>query len=146
MPAYRAFSELRERMLPYLAVEARRSVDHHIPLMRALCFDWPDDPRIWEFPCQYMLGDSLLVAPVVEPGLAESPVYLPPGSWTDLWDGERLTGGAIVLRPVPLDRIPVFCRGTDPSLDGLIEVARVLGRGAAIQATASSGGCVAGEE
>ncbi len=127
IPVYRVFSELRERMLPYLAVEARRSVEHHVPLMRALCFDWPDDPRIWDFPYQYMLGDSLLVAPVVEPGLAESLVYLPPGSWTDLWDGERLTGGAIVLRPVPLDRIPVFRRGTDPSLDGLIEAVRVPG-------------------
>ena len=105
--------------MPYLAQEARRSVVERVPLMRALCFDWPDDARVWEHPLEYLLGDSLLVAPVVEPGVEQWPVYLPRGPWTDAWTGEVLAGGRVVRRGVPIDRIPVFRRGADPLLDGV---------------------------
>jgi 1,3-alpha-isomaltosidase len=111
IPAFRAFARLRDRLVPYLAAEARRAVEQRVPLMRALCFDWPQDPRVWEFPYQYLLGDSLLVAPVVKPGVEDWPVYLPEGAWSDAWTGEELTGGAVITRPAPLDRIPVFVRG-----------------------------------
>lgn len=122
LPAYRAFARLRERLVPYLAAEARRSVETSVPLMRALCFDWPADPRIWEAPFQYALGESLLVAPVVEPGVAEWDVYLPDGEWRDAWTGEALRGSQVVRRAVPLDRIPVFVREPDwPSLRDIFQ-------------------------
>jgi len=120
LPGYRTLARLRDRLVPYLANEAQRSVQQRVPLMRALCFDWPDDERIWESPHQYLLGDSLLVAPVVEPGIEEWPVYLPDGAWKDVWTGEDLAGGQVVTRPAPLGRIPVFRRGSDPLLDGIV--------------------------
>ena len=119
IPGYRALAQLRDKLVPYLAAEARRSVEQCVPLMRALCFDWPEDERVWEFPYQYLLGDSLLVAPVVERGIEEWPVYLPTGAWTDAWTGEELDGGRIVIRPAPLGRIPIFRRGSEPLLDGI---------------------------
>ncbi len=65
---YRELSSLRERLVPYLVAQATASVERSTPLMRALFVDWPRDPRIWEFPLQYLLGDDLLVSPVTEEG------------------------------------------------------------------------------
>lgn len=85
--------------------------------MRALCFDWPDDAGIWEFPLQYLLGDDLLVAPVSEPGASEWMIYLPAEEWVDAWTGERVSGPATTTRPAPIEEIPVHpahawpCRG-----------------------------------
>ena len=119
LPTYRLFARLRDALVPYLADQGRRCVERRVPLMRALWFDWPDDPRVWDFPYQYLLGDGLLVAPVVEPGVEVWPVYLPAGDWVDAWTGETLKGGRVLERPVPLHRIPVFRRrwDADPRLD-----------------------------
>jgi alpha-glucosidase (family GH31 glycosyl hydrolase) len=106
--AFRRFTELRTRLIPYLAAEGRRAVAERRPLMRALLFDTPDDERIWEFPYQYLLGDALLVAPVCEEGATTWTTYLPEGAWVDAWSGERLQGRTVVERPVPLDEIPLF--------------------------------------
>jgi alpha-glucosidase (family GH31 glycosyl hydrolase) len=108
VPLFRRFVELRERLVPYLSAEGRRSVEQGLPLMRALFLAWPDDARVWEFPEQYLLGDALLVAPVTAPGVTRQRVYLPAGAWVDPWSGERLAGAQVVEREAPLDRIPVF--------------------------------------
>ena len=58
-----------------------------------------------------MLGPSLLVAPVVEPGVAARAVYLPGGSrWFDIWTGEVFEGGQTVARRAPFDRPPLLAR------------------------------------
>ncbi len=115
VPTYRAFALLRERLLPYLATQARLAVERSLPLMRALFFEWPNDPVIWDFPYQYLLGDDLLVAPVVRPGVEAWHVYLPAGEWIDAWRGSRVTGPVRVTVPAPLDEIPVFVRASAPS-------------------------------
>jgi alpha-glucosidase (family GH31 glycosyl hydrolase) len=118
IPMYSAFARLRDRLAPYLAAQARRAVDRSLPLMRAPFFEWPDDPAIWDFPYQYLLGDDLLVAPVVEPGVERWDVYLPAGEWIDVWRGGQFAGPARVLVPAPLDEIPVFVRASAPSSVG----------------------------
>jgi alpha-glucosidase (family GH31 glycosyl hydrolase) len=122
LPVYRRFAQLRRRLVPYLADQARVGVAEGRPLMRGLFFEWPDDGQAWEFPLQYMLGDDLLVAPVVEPGAGEWEVYLPSGAWTDAWNGARVDGPSIVHRVVPIDEIPVYVRGArTPTLVQLFE-------------------------
>lgn len=110
LPVYRALGRLRERLVSYLVEQAARSATTGRPLMRALCFDWPSDQRIWEFPYEYLLGEDLLVAPVVEPGRVVWPVYLPAGGWVDAWTAEPIAGGQVVERDVPIDIIPVYRR------------------------------------
>lgn len=107
---YRRYARLRERLVPYLAEQAARSVATARPLMRALFFDWPDDETAWDFPFQYLLGDDVLVAPVTEPGATEWTIYLPAGAWVDAWTGDTFAGPATIARPVPIDEIPVFIR------------------------------------
>jgi alpha-glucosidase (family GH31 glycosyl hydrolase) len=108
LPAYRSFAQLRMRLIPYLRAQAQRSIEQSKPLMRALFFEASDDPRIWDFPYQYFLGDDLLVAPVVEPDAETWRVYLPAGEWVDAWSGEQLTGTQVVERAAPLEEIPVY--------------------------------------
>jgi alpha-glucosidase (family GH31 glycosyl hydrolase) len=112
VPTFRRFAELRERLLPYLISQARLAVERRLPLMRALFFDWPDDPEIWRHPYQYLLGDHLLIAPVVETGVERTHVYLPAGDWVDAWTEEHIRGPALVDRAVPLDEIPVYVRSS----------------------------------
>jgi alpha-glucosidase (family GH31 glycosyl hydrolase) len=110
LPVYRRYSQLRERLVPYLVRQGQMSVETSVPLMRSLFFDWPNDPAVWRYPYQYLLGEELLVAPVVEPQLKASEIYLPHGEWRDVWTGKQLSGARVIRRQVPIDVIPVFAR------------------------------------
>ena len=73
--------------------------------------EFPDDARCLEETDAYMLGASLLVAPVCEPGARKLSVYLPAGaSWCDYWSGARLAGGAVYEVEAPLGRPVLFAR------------------------------------
>jgi alpha-glucosidase (family GH31 glycosyl hydrolase) len=110
LPRYRRFAELREALLPYLSEQAALSVKTNKPLMRALFFDAPDDPEIWNWPYEYFLGDDVLVAPITEPGIESWRVYLPRGEWIDAWTGETHLGPLVVKRRAPLEEIPIYLR------------------------------------
>jgi len=116
IPIFRKFARLRRRLRPYLVEQSRIGVDERKPLMRGLFFDSPRDPEIWRFPHQYMLGDDLLIAPVLAPNSQEIPVYVPPGEWIDAWRTKPVTSPAVLTRATPLDEIPVYVRATATSL------------------------------
>jgi alpha-D-xyloside xylohydrolase len=88
----RFFTKLKCRLMPYLyaaAVEAHRE---GIPMMRPMQLEFPSDPACDTLDRQYMLGGSLLVAPVFsEDGWVD--YYLPEGRWTHLLTGEVQEGG-----------------------------------------------------
>ncbi|MFC0678368.1 TIM-barrel domain-containing protein [Lysobacter korlensis] len=106
---FRRFVKLRERLVPYLADQAGQSIAQGLPLMRPLFFV-TDDERVWQHPLQWMLGDHLLISPVVEPGVKQWSVFLPDGEWVDAWTGEPANGGVVVERKVPIDELPVYVR------------------------------------
>ena len=110
LPAFRRFAQLRERLVPYLAAEARKSIDTGAPLMRPLYFDAPGDENVWSHPLQWMLGDHILVSPVTEVGATEWSIYLPEGDWVDAWTGGAMVGGQVVVRPAPINEIPIYVR------------------------------------
>jgi alpha-glucosidase (family GH31 glycosyl hydrolase) len=113
LPVFRAFTELRERLVPYLAAEAGRAIAAGEPLMRPLFFDHPADEQVWTHPLQWMLGDSLLIAPVTEEGATAVRAYVPPGDWVDAFTGDAVSGGRVVERPTPIDELPVWVRASD---------------------------------
>ncbi len=110
VPVFRHFARMRERLVPYLAAQARATVATDRPLMRPLFFDHPGDPQVWEHPGQWQLGDDLLVSPVTEPGAETWSTYLPAGSWIDAWTGTAYDGETTVTTDVPIDVVPVFVR------------------------------------
>jgi 1,3-alpha-isomaltosidase len=107
VPVFRRFALLRERLVEYLAEQARVAVTADRPLMRPLFFDH-NDAAVWDHPLQYQLGDDLLVNPVTAPDASTWTTYLPPGEWVDVWTGASATG--LVTREVPIDVVPVYCR------------------------------------
>ena len=76
-------------------------------MMRAMLLEFPEDPTVWDLSRQYMLGGSLLVAPVFDQ--QKHRIYLPQGSWIDLETGACLSGGWITY-PRQIDVIPLFLR------------------------------------
>ncbi|GAA3599242.1 TIM-barrel domain-containing protein [Kribbella ginsengisoli] len=109
VPLFRRYAELRERLVPYLTEQAALTITTDRPLMRPLFFDHPTDEEIWNHPYQYLLGNDLLINPVLDPGATTWTTYLPAGDWIDAWTGDPVQPG-LVTRDVPLDLVPVYCR------------------------------------
>lgn len=99
---------VREQMKPYLKEVMREASENGSPVMRAMFYEFPDDPMCWEADEQYMFGSRYLVAPVLYAGMAERDVYLPAGRWKNMATGEELAGGQKVTVAAPLEVIPVF--------------------------------------
>ena len=105
-----AFIKLRYQLLPYIYSNAYQNHTSGRPLMRPLVFDYPNDKTACECKHQYMFGDSLMIAPVVDYGKRSADVYLPDGAWYDFWTDREYKGGQTVTVSAPLDRIPVFVK------------------------------------
>jgi alpha-D-xyloside xylohydrolase len=87
----RHFTRLKCRLMPYLyacAVEANRQ---GLPVMRAMLLEFPDDPACDYLDRQYMLGESLLVAPVFSRE-GDVTYYVPAGRWTHFLTGHVIEG------------------------------------------------------
>ena len=110
IPVFRAFTNLRMNLLPYILSQAWQSNQSGLPLMRAVFLEYFHDEKCKDFPYEYMFGDTLLVAPVVEEGINTLDVYLPSGEWADIWSGKIYSGPGKISISVPIDKIPVFQR------------------------------------
>ena len=77
------------------------------PILRHFMLVFPDDPETWNISDQFMIGDDLLVAPVVAQGATTKSVYLPAGTWFNVWTGESVQGGQRVDVEAPLGSPPV---------------------------------------
>ncbi|WP_061781846.1 alpha-xylosidase [Microbacterium hominis] len=105
----RRFTHLKMRLMPYLhqlGVDAART---GIPLLRPLALEFPGDPAVAYLDRQYMLGPSLLVAPVMSAD-GEVEFYLPDGEWTSLLSGERVSGGRWRRETHGFDSLPLYVR------------------------------------
>jgi len=105
---------IRESLRPYLRSVMDQTRDEGTPVMRTLFYGFPEDAATWDINDQYLLGDSLLVAPVVEASARSRSVYLPAGTtWRCLRSGQVFEGGQRIEVDAPLADIPVFARGND---------------------------------
>jgi alpha-glucosidase (family GH31 glycosyl hydrolase) len=114
VPIFRDFTRIRTSLIPYLEEEGKSAIESGRPLMAGLFFDYPDDQEIWNAPYQYMLGRSLLVAPVTEPDVSAWKVYLPEGEWRCIWTQKPEQGPKWIEVNAPLNRIPVFVKNDVP--------------------------------
>ena len=110
IPVTRALVKLRERLVPYLAAEARHTIETSEPLMRPVFFDHPSLDTAWSHPLQWFLGRDVFVSPVVVEGVSTHPVALPPGTWVHAPTGETFDGAQIVDVDAPVDAVPAFVR------------------------------------
>ena len=105
----------RHRLVPYLYSESVKSSLRSVPLCRPMYWQWPRRNPVAYAGCgtQFSLGDSLLLAPFLEPaapdvGLARRVMWLPPGHWRRLPSGEYLQGGRWMAVYGTLEEVPVF--------------------------------------
>jgi alpha-glucosidase len=110
LPMIRDAIRFRYRLMPYLYSLYRRAATHGEPMLRPTFFDFDSDPRTFDDTDDFMLGPSLLVACVVEPGARRRRVYLPkgPAQWFDFWTGRAYASGRDVVVAAPLGRVPLF--------------------------------------
>ncbi len=101
-PNVRELIRLRYRLLPYLYDLLFRAHAFYEPMLRPTFYDFPEDERCYEECDEAMLGPSLLIAPVVEPGARERSLYLPGGTgWYCLFTGQYHPGAATATLPAP---------------------------------------------
>ncbi len=105
----RQFTRLKMRLMPYLISAAEEAHLSGTPMMRPMVLEFPEDRSGFDADAQYMLGDSLLVAPVFsERGDVE--YYLPEGDWTSLLDGGVQDGRRWMQERHGYDSLPVRVR------------------------------------
>ncbi|MGW2422524.1 glycoside hydrolase family 31 protein [Streptomyces sp. NPDC001709] len=100
----------RRRLLPYFMTLAHLARRTGAPYVRPLWWGSPEDRALRDCEDTFLLGDGLLVAPVLDPGADRRAVQLPRGRWYDTVTEEAYEGPARVLVDAPLSRIPVFAR------------------------------------
>ncbi len=106
--AARAAIELRYSLLPYLYSLAYESTLSGAPMIRPLAYE--RGAAALDHDDVFMLGPSLLVAPVLRDGDRTRMLPLPDGRWTNLFDDRTITGPRVIEVDAPLDRLPVWAR------------------------------------
>ena len=105
----RHFARLKNRLMPYLLATADEAVRRGTPVLRPMLLEFPDDLACRYLDRQYMLGQDLLVAPVMSAS-GEVSFYLPDGVWTSLLTGEQVVGGRWVTENHGFDSLPLYAR------------------------------------
>ena len=105
----RRFTKLKNTLFPYLFGAANDAHKHGWPVMRAMAVAYPGDPACRHLGHQYLLGDSLLVAPIFSDD-GRVTFYLPPGRWTHLLSGDEVDGGRFVTEAHDFFSLPLYVR------------------------------------
>ncbi|HKV37376.1 MAG TPA: TIM-barrel domain-containing protein, partial [Pyrinomonadaceae bacterium] len=106
----RKFLKLRYRLLPFLYTNLEEAHRTGVPLFRPLLLNYQNDASTYNLDDQFMIGEDVLVAPIVKPDVTWRLVYLPAGTWYDYWTNKKHAGGTMIAVDAPLDTVPMFVR------------------------------------
>jgi alpha-D-xyloside xylohydrolase len=107
---FRRYAELRYRLMPYIYSQAIRCTQTSLPMVRPLVLEFQDDPTAAQVFDQYLFGEHILVAPILDETNCRC-IYLPPGTWVDYWTKTHLQGPTWLQVEAPLDLLPLYIRG-----------------------------------
>jgi alpha-glucosidase len=103
---------LRYRLMPYLWTCFEQAAQKHVPIIRPTFFNFPDDLQCLEDSDEFMLGQSILISPVVSQGQREKRIYMPElpdgRCWLDFQTRQRFAAGAWHTVAAPLGHLPMF--------------------------------------
>jgi len=109
----RKYLRLKMRLTPYMYTLMNEAYRTGVPAVRGLVLEYPKDTVAWGTATQYeyLLGSSLLVAPVYKDEEKRDSIYFPEGKWIDYWDGTVFEGGTWLNGyKAPLDKLPLFVK------------------------------------
>jgi len=110
--------KIRENLRPYIGEQMKTASERGWPVMRPMFFAYPEDETCWTLNDQYMFGDDILFAPIMEQGRTSRTVYLPEGEWILAKDGREYTGGTHEIH-AEIDEFIAFVRKGADVLDCL---------------------------
>ena len=108
----RSIINLRYQLLPFWYNEFYNSSKTGLPIMRPMFLNYQNDENCYSNDAQYqfMIGENLLVAPVVDEHSNFKKLYLPDGKWYDWWNNKVYEGNQWIIVSAPIDQIPIFIK------------------------------------
>ncbi len=107
---YRKYVKLRYSLIPYFYDLFHEEEQTGAPVLRPLVYHYEGDETARVCNDEFMVGERMLVAPVVTQGSSRRLVYLPEGEWYDYWSREKLTGPVWLMREAPLEVCPIYVK------------------------------------
>lgn len=104
------YIQLRYQWLPHLYTLFMEASRTGIPVMRPLFLEYPNDPKTTNLSDQFLIGDNVLIAPILRPDTYHRVVYLPQGDWVNYWTDEVIQGGTHILVEADLETLPIFIK------------------------------------
>ena len=107
----RRYANLHAEFTPIILELAAEATRTGAPIIRPIWWLAPDDEQALLCDDEFLLGNDLLVAPIIHPGSRARNIYLPSGVWCDHWNGQIFKGNkSLTNYPAPLETLPIFER------------------------------------
>lgn len=106
---YRKYVNLRYKLIPYMYDLFHIEEIYGDPLIRSIFYNFPEEKSFFNNNDEFMLGENLLISPVVTSGSVTKLVALPKGKWFDYWTNE-IVEGEYIIKKAPLDVCPIFVK------------------------------------
>ena len=107
----RNFLELRYKLLPYLYSLSWKTSQSGTPPIRPLFWENQLDQNLWDIDDEFLLGNSILIAPIMDENAHYRRITLPPGKWYSYWNDQAYAGGLELEFSTSKETIPIFIKG-----------------------------------
>lgn len=109
----RSFIEFRYRMMPYLYSAFYTASQTGMPVAGSLAISYPHDNMVYDnnYQYQFLFGDAMMVVPVTSRERSKK-IYLPAGTWYNLYNDDKLQGNAEITEDVPVYRLPLYVKAS----------------------------------
>ncbi|MFD2044899.1 glycoside hydrolase family 31 protein [Ornithinibacillus salinisoli] len=104
------YIQMRYEWMPQLYSLFYEASQKGLPVMRPLLMEYPEDVKTYNLNDQFMIGDNVVFAPILQPSVTDRAVYLPKGVWVEFSTGIVYEGEKTHLIHAELDELPIFVR------------------------------------
>ncbi|OZU88192.1 alpha-glucosidase [Virgibacillus indicus] len=104
------YIQMRYEWMPQLYSLFFQASISGLPVMRPLLMEFPEDEKTYNLNDQFMIGDNVIVAPILAPAVTDRAVYLPKGEWVEFSTGEVYDGEKTHLIHAELENMPIFVK------------------------------------
>jgi alpha-glucosidase len=119
---YNFFAKLHFKLKDYFKKYIEIASNDGIPVVRALFINYPDDMESYKIKYQFMVGDDLLIAPVIKEKTNKIRLYLPEGKWIHVWTKKVYEGKNYIEIDAPIGKPPVFILVGGENQNNLMEI------------------------